>query len=642
MRFRTKVTAFQSAVLAGLLLVIALTAYVTLRYAIPEMKAGLEVRAHSCLHRLLDEADVALATEDPAALAALRETCHQGATVDPDLAYLAVFDVDGNLLVGLGRIPDGLRPSSAAELPGRGWDGAVFRDSERVDIEGLPLGYVHVGYARSRFDQAASAVYWVTALSLFLALGALGRSGYFANRHIIDPIDAQLAFLEQVSHGNLEARLDLHTGDERDRLVHGMHAMAQKLKTSLVSIDELNRAYKDLEHAHQELRETQAKLVQTGKLAALGELSAGLAHELNQPLTAIRGYSQLLEEDLEQARMPSPQAVERILKASSRMSAIVRNVRAFAGGARQEARRVPADAPAVDALALVTEQLRLHGIKIALEVEPGLPDIIADRAQIQQVMLNLLGNARDALDTTTEGRGRRIRVRIFESGEQVCYSIEDNGPGVPAEHRDKLFEPFFTTKAPGEGMGLGLSLSHGIVKEHGGSLEVEDADEGGARFVVRLPAANTEEMRAVDAAGDAAPRQRSQPALETPSGRVLLVENEEDVREILRRVCLRAGHHVDEAEDGDEALKHIESTHYDVVLTDLHVPGASGLAVLRARVHAEGHLSGALDGCAGQIGEVALIGHRNRRSVLRRRGHGDQEDGQQAECALHGFSLPVR
>ncbi len=581
MRFRTKVMAFQAAILAGLLLVIAMTAYVALRFAIPEMRAGLEVRARSCLRTIMGRADVALATEDPVALAALREACHRGGEVDPDLAFLAVFDVDGGLHVGLGNIPDGLRPKTAADSPESGWVEGIYRSSGRVDIEGLPLGFVHVGYARDRFDQAASAVFWVTALSLFLALAALGLSGYFANRHIVVHLEAQLAFLEQVSRGNLDARLDLRTGDERDRLVEGMNLMASELKTSLVSIDKLNRTNTDLEHAHHQLRETQAKLVQTGKLAALGELSAGLAHELNQPLTAIRGFSQLLEEDLEAGRMPSHRAVERILKASSRMSAIVQNVRAFAGGARQQIVRVPADAPVVDALALVSEQLRLHGIRLGVEVETGLPNILADRAQIQQVVLNLLGNARDALDTTTEGRGKQIKVQVFERDEHVCYAVEDNGPGIPVEHHDKLFEPFFTTKAPGVGMGLGLSLSHGIVRDHDGSIELETPTEGGARFVVRIPAASTAELKAYEQTEEEEARESSQPELQTPSGRVLLVENEEDVREILRRVCLRAGHHVDEAEDGDSALRHLESTRYDVVLTDLHVPGASGMAVLR-------------------------------------------------------------
>jgi signal transduction histidine kinase/CheY-like chemotaxis protein len=424
----------------------------------------------------------------------------------------------------------------------------------------------------------------VAFFSVLLALVALGLSGFLASKHIVAPIDAQLAFLEQVARGNLDAHIDMRTGDERDRLVSGMNQMADELKTSLVSIDELNAALVKLEQAHQELRETQAKLVQTGKLAALGELSAGLAHELNQPLTAIRGFGQLMEEDLAEGRMPTTKAIERILKASARMSAVVKNVRTFAGGARQTLDRVPAYGPARDAVSLVSEQLRQHGVMLVVEVEPGLPDVIADRAQIQQVLLNLLGNARDALDSVTESGGRRIEVRVYERDGHVCYSVQDNGPGVPESLRDKLFEPFFTTKAPGSGMGLGLSLSHGIVGEQNGSIEHEEPEEGGARFVVRLPAASTAMLRAADEAAKAAEEKRStsRPALDTPSGRVLLVENEEDVREILRRICLRAGHHVDEAEDGDTALRCLESRRYDVVLTDLHLPGASGLAVLRA------------------------------------------------------------
>ncbi len=138
---------------------------------------------------------------------------------------------------------------------------------------------------------------------------------------------------------------------------------------------------------------------------------------------------------------------------------------------------------------LIFEQLRLHGVEVKKTVEETLPRAIADTVRLEQVFMNLLSNALDALDQVEEGNPKRLLLAIARDGDQVVYTFEDTGPGVPKNNEDQIFDPFFTTKPPGKGTGLGLSLSYGIVADHGGEITYQRAASGGARFTVRIPVA---------------------------------------------------------------------------------------------------------------------------------------------------------
>jgi two-component system NtrC family sensor kinase len=247
--------------------------------------------------------------------------------------------------------------------------------------------------------------------------------------------------------------------------------------------------------ALERLKSTQAQLLQAEKLSAIGQLVAGVAHELNNPLTSVIGYAQLLEEEMRglldtPEGRPGPAMVQdlrRIAEESERAARIVRNLLAFAR--RQAAERAPHDV--VDlfsrVLTLRSYELRLNGVEVTTEFEPGLPAVVADGSQVQQALLNLLLNAEQAM------RGRQVRrlrvgARLDEAAGAVELFITDSGHGIEHANLMRIFDPFFTTRDVGEGTGLGLSICYGIVRDHGGQILVESRVNVGTTFSILLPA----------------------------------------------------------------------------------------------------------------------------------------------------------
>lgn len=285
--------------------------------------------------------------------------------------------------------------------------------------------------------------------------------------------------LIQVASGDLQARAArTGRGDAVDVLAFMINA----------TVEELAGLIGDLRRQRDELRQTQEHLIHIGKLTALGELASGIAHELNQPLTAIRmlvgsarermhaGDSGLAVEDL-----------DLLTEATERMGSIVHGVLAFARQGAPDSKLLAADAPPRDALRLLGPSLRKEGIEVETAMAADVAAIRGDPGRLQQVFVNLVSNARDALVSSGRARSGRILVGCRVEGDAVVYFVEDDGPGVPEAMRGKIFDPFFTSKEVGAGTGLGLSVSYGIVDEHGGSLRYEEAPRGGARFVVRIP-----------------------------------------------------------------------------------------------------------------------------------------------------------
>jgi signal transduction histidine kinase len=262
------------------------------------------------------------------------------------------------------------------------------------------------------------------------------------------------------------------------------------------------------------LKETQVELVQSAKLAAVGTLAAGVAHELNQPLTVIRGYAQgLLAEDSLDAEVKTD--LDRIQAQTIRMAKIINHLRDFSRQSRGILEPVVLNEVIEAAFTLVSQQLHLRNIKVVTELDPALPMVRGDRVQLEQVFLNLITNARDAMQPQGGGRltvtTRRVdwsTGQLVDSSRPIDQStarpldasagwleaaVADTGPGVPEAIQDRIFDPFFTTKEVGQGTGLGLSISYGIVREHGGEIRAENRPEGGAVFVVRLPLAARQE-----------------------------------------------------------------------------------------------------------------------------------------------------
>ncbi len=242
------------------------------------------------------------------------------------------------------------------------------------------------------------------------------------------------------------------------------------------------------------LRETQAQLVQSGKLAAVGTLAAGVAHELNQPLMIIRGYAQELLGDRRITDEEIRDDLWRIEAQTTRMTAIINHLRDFSRESKGKREITDLNRVVEDALIFLGQQLKRGNVAIMRELHPALPMVRIDPLQIEQVLLNLITNARDAMESTGMGT-ITIRTDVV-SGDRVALSVTDTGPGIPDEIRTRIFDPFFTTKEVGKGTGLGLSICHGIIEEHGGDLSMESpaVDGRGARFTMILPQAGRDEM----------------------------------------------------------------------------------------------------------------------------------------------------
>lgn len=305
------------------------------------------------------------------------------------------------------------------------------------------------------------------------------RSGSDSSGDVEATVEGLAEVLIRVASGDYGARAPRDgTGDAMDVLAFMINA----------TVEETGELVAAVRRERDELAQTQEQLVHAGKLAALGQLAGGVAHELNQPLTAIRTLV-----DLGRTRMRSGgeglslDDLALLADAAERMGRIVNSIRAFARQDAMRLRPTPADAPARDALRLMETSLRQEGIAIETDLGDEVPYIQADADRLQQVLVNLLANARDALRDTARRPPGTVRLQIRPSAGEVVYVVEDDGPGVPAEVRERVFDPFFTTKEVGAGTGLGLSVSYGIVQEHGGALECAESPEGGARFVVRIP-----------------------------------------------------------------------------------------------------------------------------------------------------------
>jgi len=323
-----------------------------------------------------------------------------------------------------------------------------------------------------------------------------------------------------------------------------------------------------------EERRLTEQLMRSEKLAAIGQLVSGVAHELNNPLTGIMAFAQLLHA----AGAETPEhrdAVETIHREAKRAARIVANLLLFARQRSPERTETDLNRVLRDTIELRRYVLRTMQVEVATEFDPALPRTWADASQLQQVALNLLTNAEHAVSKS--GGRKRITVGTRRRGDLLEMYVADTGPGIAPEHAEQIFNPFFTTKPEGEGTGLGLSISDGIVREHGGSIRVESRPGQGASFIVSLPVS-------------AAPAQPTAPAAEPlrakgPPRRFLLVDDEPAIRAALAMHLRRAGHQVDAADSGHHAIALLGRQTYDAIFLDLRMPDVSGIE-LYARLRA--------------------------------------------------------
>lgn len=317
-------------------------------------------------------------------------------------------------------------------------------------------------------------------------------------------------------------------------------------------------------------REIQSKLLQTEKMAALGQLVSGIAHELNNPLTTIMGYGQLL---LGHGLTP-PQLskARKVFQEAERARRIVKNLLYFARENKPERTRVNLNEIVERTLALRSYELRVENIVIECDLAPNLPETMADPHQLQQVVLNLLANAEQAL---LEDRGQgHVWIRTHRiGGNRISLEVSDDGPGIPTEVGSRIFDPFFTTKPSDVGTGLGLSIVYGIVHQHGGEVTFENQAGSGARFVVELPLVAVQPRDPEASLSLGAEREPN-----ITRGRILVVEDEPTVAQLIVDVLREEGHQVEAVLDSQEGLTMLSRGTYDLVLCDLRMPRLDGPA----------------------------------------------------------------
>jgi PAS domain S-box-containing protein len=335
-----------------------------------------------------------------------------------------------------------------------------------------------------------------------------------------------------------------------------MIAVGRQLATTIEKV----QLYNETRQAYEDLRRTQEQLLQSEKMSAVGQLISGVAHELNNPLTAILGYTQLLESEKLEPRVE--EFIQKLRKQAQRTQRIVQNLLSFARQHKPKRMHVDLRSVVEDTISLRDYDLKVNNIEVVREFEAVLPSVVADPHQLEQVYLNIINNAADSM--MEGGRGGRLRIGISTDNGSVVTAFHDSGPGIyDPKH---VFDPFYTTKGVGKGTGLGLSICYGIVKEHGGEISAQNHPDGGAVLQVRLPVAVGE--KPVSERDRIVARRESR--LE---GNVLVVDDEEAVLDFEREVLTAAGLKVVTVGSGAEAVDYLKQEDFDVLLLDSKIPG---------------------------------------------------------------------
>ncbi len=331
------------------------------------------------------------------------------------------------------------------------------------------------------------------------------------------------------------------------------------------------RLYQELSQRLDELHRTQEQLLQTEKIAAMGQLLAGVAHELNNPLSVVAGRAALLRYEI--GDTPAGKHVEDLERAAERCARIVTNFLALARQRPPERQAFSLNQIVREAVELLSYQVRVDNVDIAFDLHKGLPLVWGDPHQVHQVVVNLVTNADHAMREVPPPRRLRLSTRFDAATKHAVLEVADTGPGIPAAIQARIFEPFFTTKPLGVGTGLGLALCQGIIEGNGGSMRFESAPGHGATFSFTVPVAGSLGETVATPALDS-----SEPVRDKS---ILVVDDEPTIGWLLGDVLALDGHHVDVAANGRIALDKLGARAYDLVLTDLRMPELDGPGLYR-------------------------------------------------------------
>jgi two-component system NtrC family sensor kinase len=331
----------------------------------------------------------------------------------------------------------------------------------------------------------------------------------------------------------------------------------------------ISRDITEKKRAEGELARQREMLHQREKLAALGSLLAGVAHELNNPLSVVVARAAILEEKNDPVTRG---AATKIRIAAERCARIVRTFLAMAR--QQQPERAPVSVSEVvsAALDITGYALKTSGIEVSLDLAKDAPPVLADADQLHQVFMNLIINAQQALQDQPLPRMLSLKSCHDPLASAIRIVVADNGPGIPESVRSRIFEPYFTTKPVGSGTGVGLAVCLGIVEAHGGTLTIESAEGAGAAFTIVLPTASL---------GGVSAEEHKPLQARTVRRSALIIDDEVEVREILAEILADSGHRVVTVATGHEALERMGRERFDVILTDMRMPDLDGRALYR-------------------------------------------------------------
>jgi len=399
----------------------------------------------------------------------------------------------------------------------------------------------------------------------------------FDREHFVDP-QARVALLARLANdgGVSSYLLRLRRADGSPVWVEVTAHAEPAGAGGAIRIEALVRDVSERKKLDDEARDLYSQLLQAEKMAALGQTISGVAHELNNPLATILNWAERLTQ---QTTLDEPvrRGLETILSESERAARIVRNLLTFARKRQTTRAMVDVNEVTRETLALRAYEQRVNNVAVIEALAAGLPQVFADGHQIQQVLLNLVMNAEQAM-LAANGRGTLV-VRTWHDARQesIMLEVNDDGPGIPDDLQPKIFDPFFTTKEVGHGTGLGLTVAYAIVQEHGGRIRLESRANQGASFYVELPVSGARLSPSATARG------RAEPGATAPaSGSILVVEDEAALAAAVSDALRDAGFTVDYAADGEQALLKIAEQAFDAVVCDLKMPRLDGKAFHRA------------------------------------------------------------
>ena len=439
---------------------------------------------------------------------ATKDIVYRGATYEgKDIGTATIFQMDlrvsTNVMMHDGRRAIGTRLSSevydAVIGEGRIWTARAFVVNDWYitayepirNIDGEVIGVLYVGVLEKKYADMKRETFWllagVTVGGMVLALAI----AYVLANAVVRPVQRLKQGVEAIAEGDFDLDVDVKTADELGSLAGAFNRVRQELKETHAKLQgRIEAADQDLIKANGELREKQDQLVHAEKLASLGALAAGVAHEINNPLGTIALYAQLMRDARKRNPESCGESIDIIVKHATRAAQVVKNLLEFARRTELETKPLDVNAILNDVLSLTAHQAELQQVNVVKQLAPDVPMIAGDADKLRQVFVNIVINA---LQVMPEGGRLTVASSVAPGGGAVQVSIADTGPGISSEHINRIFDPFFTTKEAGKGTGLGLSVSHGIVEQHNGEIAVESSPGEGTTFAITIPTPSGEE-----------------------------------------------------------------------------------------------------------------------------------------------------